>query len=82
VEQSKIGTLALYHSLRVLVPKIICKEISLPRGLWEGPDLGYFKVQTAHHFRNVLLLVPTIKAISVRQARYLYPPVYLIMLLI
>lgn len=61
VEQSKIGTSILEHFLPVLPPKIICNEKSLPRGLLDGPDLGYLKVQTSHCFRNVLLLVPIIK---------------------
>lgn len=73
MEQSKIGTLSLDHFLSVLVPKIICKEKSLPKGLSEGPDVGYLKVQARHCFRNLLLLVHTKKAISERQARYLYP---------
>ena len=47
MEQSKIGTLCLDQFLPVLVPKIICIEKSLPKGLLEGPDLSYLKVQAA-----------------------------------
>lgn len=59
------------------MPKIICKGKSLPKGLLEDPDLGYLKVQATHHFRNMLLLVPTVKAVSERQARCLYPSGFL-----
>lgn len=83
VEQSKIGTSILDHFLPILPPKIICKEKSLPRGLLEGHDLGYLKVQTTHCFRNALLLVPIIKRLFQKDKQGVPIPLdYFTMLLI